>query len=255
MQRKSIKSLAVVVTVLSLAVMLGAQTAFASNGGPNTPRQVGGHANLNVPRPFDPGDSEGNSNCQYSSSDVNCDGYDVGLSNCGPNNGAYWVGAYSGEITFVEVWWSPKCHSNYIYSYVPSNLNTCGGYTCNAVAEAWINRTTYSSGYCNYDWGHSYNNDYCENDAGSHRCQTPGNCGTVGAQLYYCDAKANNPPHVNCYSNTTFNGEFIGSGSQWWSSFETDMLYSPNNPVQGCVFFVNTSYPGIESPAYCTMWH
>lgn len=248
-QRKPITSLAIIVTVLSLAVMLGTQTAFAANGAATTPRQVAVHTqHLSALGPLA---SVGNPYCQSSPSDVHCDGYDVGLSNCGPNNGAYWVGTYPNETAFVEAWWSPHCQSNYIYLYVPSKLYTCydTNNPCNAVAEAWINRAPYSASYCRS------NNVTCQNAAGSHVCQSPGNCGTGAAQLYYCDEKANNPPHVNCTSSTTFNGEFIGSGSQWWPSFETDMLYSPVYSVQGCAFFVNSNHPLIESPEYCSSWH
>ncbi|HEU5440355.1 MAG TPA: hypothetical protein VFU88_13775 [Ktedonobacterales bacterium] len=250
MQRKSIRPFAVAITVLSLVVMLGAQTAFASDHGPNTPaRQLATQASIAGRGPLS---SVGNSNCQYTPSDAHCDGYDVGLSNCGPNNGAYWVGAYSGEITFVEVWWSPKCKSNYVYSYVPSGLNTCYGGPCNAVVEAWMNRAPYSASYCNTGYPNG-NNITCENAA--IECHSPGNCGTGGAMLYFCDQKVNGDPDVICNSSTTFHGEFIGTSTQWWSSFETDMLYSPTYAVQGCVYFVNSSYPGFESPAYCTKWH
>lgn len=222
MQRKSIKSLAVFVTVLSLAVMLGAQTAFASNRGPNTPLQrTYAHAGAAVAGPLV---SQGNTYCPVFKTYNTCDGYDVKMSNCGfidGSHGAYWVGNYPGDYSWLQVWWAPACQSNFIYVNASAAGNVCNGQRCAYVDEVIFSRTEEIN-----------------------ECTSPGNCNHASTFLGYCAGLS--------VCTSTFNGEWIGTNT-WWPSFVTDMLYAPNQAVQACAILVDAS--GSNATYFCSKWH
>lgn len=194
-----------------------------------------------------------NGNCPYANGYANCDGYDVSGSNCGfidGSHGAYWVGSYSGEPTWIQIWWAPRCNSNFIYTYAPSGTtyNTlCGGHPCKYVQSVTFYRADarFSAAFCNASPANDTN--YCTSSADL-GCDIPGQCPTDTA-LFYCAYL-----WFECRANqATFNNEYIGTNTRW-TSFVTDMLYAPNQPVKACVLLV-TQDGNTQSAKICSKWH
>jgi hypothetical protein len=184
--------------------------------------------------------------CSTSPSYSHCDGYDPPGSHCSASYGAYNVGRYPGDYTWLQIWYDSTCKSNYILVNWPSPAPSCGSVTCNAIATVLFERTIpgYSGTWCN----ENLDNQLTCADAAFGDCAAPGQC-AQGTSLYYC-AKL----WANCAAAGTFNGEYIGTTSGW-QSFYTDLLYAPSQAVQTCVYFFNTSYPNSHSNQYCSQWH
>ena len=186
--------------------------------------------------------------CSTSPSYSHCDGYDPPGSHCSASYGAYNVGRYPGDYTWLQIWYDSTCKSNYIIVNWPSTVPSCGPVACNAIMRVNIERTIpgYAGTWCNQS---STNSATC-NDAASTECTAPGSCPS-GTLLSFC-AKLS----ANCDTafGSTFNGEYIGTTSGW-QSFYTDLLYAPNQAVRSCMQFFNTNYPYSFTDFYCSQWH
>jgi hypothetical protein len=258
MPRKSFWiSLALTLALATVASLVATPSAAASPA-LAAPGAAGATATSHARAPL-----TNNTNCKYNQSWTNCDGYDTHGSNCGfvdGSYGAYWVGNYSGEINYVQIWWDPACNTNFIYVNAPSapkGQGLCGGQDCTDVGVVTFFRATsnFSAGWCNTGGQQGPNYQDCLSSA-DHGCNGPGMCGTNGSNsgyaLSYCAKKYYRGPDVYCSSS--FNNEYIGV-TTWWPTFVTDMFYAPNQPVMACAILVSVSKLVTFSNQVCSMWH
>lgn len=259
-QKKLLAGLLAFMTLCALAFGT-TSPALASNGGgkaPHQPAEPTSPKRNSTVTPY-----SNSSTCVSSPSASNCDGYDPAGSNCNSSNGAYILG---GDASYLRMYWSPKCQSNYFYvTGIPSGL-MCGTMQCNVVERVEIYRNTSSGNYCNA------NVITCINFSNGGRnlpneCYWPGTCPT-NTELTYCHAINygvcddrffyNGPVNGVYYSGRSFNQEGIGAIGVYYESWETDLLYAPSETVMACVWYEGVPQYSTGGPPYiqrCTQWH